>query len=190
MYHQERRWLCGAHGLHRKGMGRQGVLKWLLTSGGAQVLGLALGWLFCLFIFFKHFKTNALIYVPPDICINAINKPVFMPLWNDKCHSFSSCYHIHRNIVSHQSLLQMLCKWEQNGFAVFFESQYQKTVLALQIPNLGIPCEECPFCCHFFPVMPQKLLSSWEYRTRRTFQWAGGFWSHLGFSGQASCLGF
>lgn len=30
-------------------------------------------WLFCFFIFFKHFKTNPVIYVPPDICMIVTN---------------------------------------------------------------------------------------------------------------------
>lgn len=195
MCHQERRWLWGAHGLPCQGMGVRGVLGWLLTPWRAQVLGLALGehlgGYFAFFlIFLQHLKTSPVIYILPDTCINTINKSSLMPLCSDKCNRSSSCYHIHRNLASQRSLLLMLCRWEQKSFAVFFESQYHRTVLALQIPNLGDPCEQCPSCCHLSLSCNGTFSCLWECRIRRTFQWAVGFWSLLGFSGQANCFRF
>lgn len=139
------------------------------------MLGLALGqplggYFAVFFMFLQHLKTSHVIYVLLDTCINMINKPFLMFLCNDKCNSSSSCYHIHRNLASLQSLLRMLCRREQNGFLVFFESQYHRTVLALQIPNLGDPCEERPSCCHLSPSCNGGFSCLWEYRTRRTFQ--------------------
>lgn len=133
-----------------------------VTAGTwAQVLGLAprgtpwwlLSVLFNLFFFFfSTLKILPIICVLPDTCVNTINKSFLMSLWNDKCNSSSSCYHVHRSLAPHQSLLCMLCSQKQNGFAAFFENQYHGAVLALQIPNLGDSYEERPSCCHLSPT--------------------------------------
>lgn len=128
-------------------------------------------WLFCFLPhFLQHLKTRPVIYILPDTRINTINKSSLMPLCSDKCNSSSSCCHIHRNLPSQRSLLLMLCRWERKSFAVFFKSQYHRTVLALQIPNLGDPCEECPSCCHLSPSCNGTFSCLWESRIRRTFQ--------------------
>ena len=171
-------------------MGGRGVLGWLLTPWGAQVLGLALGepsggYFACFFIFLQHLKTSPVIYVLPDTCINTINKPFLCVVKNTLVPAAVTTY---TDILLLISLLCMLCRQERNVFAVFFKSQYRRTVLALQIPDLGDPCEGCSSCRHLSPSPSGGFSCLWECRTRRTFQWAVGFWSLVGFSGQANCF--
>lgn len=73
--------------------------------------------------FLQRLKTSPVIYALRDTFVNPVNKPFLVSLCNDKRRSSSSCSHVYRKLVSYQSLLHMLCRWEENGFAVLFEIQ-------------------------------------------------------------------